>query len=251
MFIAIPSSDLSFTCTLFMPASHFDDINTSLSASSSISATTPSTSNALSSFFEQNFPGVLPFLISPTDLLSQYKQNPHLPLISIKTTPYHYRDSCVILGDAAHAMVPFYGQGMNAGLEDVCTLFSILDGATHPSREAALAAYTQQRTPDAHAINDLAMRNYSEMNSAVRSPLYKVRKWVEEGLDKAGLGWETQYARVSFGGQRYSHVVRDVDWQGRMLERIVVGLGVSAVAAVGLGAWSRGWVKGSVSMTWR
>lgn len=217
MFIAIPSLDQSFTCTLFAPSAHFESLSTD-----------PST--RLPDFFNRHFPGVCPNLISHTDLLRQFRTNPHLPLISIKCRPYHYKSSAVILGDAAHAMVPFYGQGMNAGLEDVRVLFDILDkhgvySDSHDTksraqaREAALNEYTVQRAPDAAAINDLALRNYEEMRSGVRSPIYKFRKWAEETatLYLPALGWRTQYTRVSFENQRYSEVVRDVKQQGQLL----------------------------------
>ncbi|KAK0516305.1 hypothetical protein JMJ35_000908 [Cladonia borealis] len=113
MFIAIPSLDHSFTCTLFAPSSHF----TTLASKPSL----------LPQFFHTHFPGVTPTLIHEQDLITQFTSNPHLPLISIKCSPHHFSSSAVILGDAAHAMVPFYGQGMNAGLEDVRVLFSFLD----------------------------------------------------------------------------------------------------------------------------
>ena len=199
----------------------------------------------MSRFFSTNFPGVVPNLINTSDVLAQYKANPHLPLISLKCTPYHYRSSAVILGDAAHAMVPFYGQGMNAGLEDVRVLFSCLDSASYPNRAEALDAYTKQREPDAHAINDLAMNNYVEMRSSVRSLAYKARKTLEELLD-AWVPWsgvKTQYARISFSNQRYSEVVKDVKWQSRMLERV---LGVSMAGVVGVLGWSAvklGWLR--------
>ncbi|MCJ1471927.1 kynurenine 3-monooxygenase, mitochondrial precursor [Lambiella insularis] len=262
MFIAIPSLDRSFTCTLFAPSATF--------ASLALSPT-----SSLPPFFAEHFPGVSPALIATADLVAQFSQNPHLPLISIKCTPYHYGGSAVIVGDAAHAMVPFYGQGMNAGLEDVRVLFDFLDAhnvfpSSRPSSSAsfntsstsspsspdsspsalpspslsappsqpstrdpsalatALAAYTAHRTPDAHTINDLALRNYLEMRSSVTSPLYMLRKHVEEFLYKhfPSLGWSTQYSRVSFGNERYSEVAARSERQGRLLKWGVWGVGL-------------------------
>lgn len=233
MFIAIPSLDGSFTCTLFASPDQFD----SLSAS-------PATD--LEPFFMKNFPGVCPDLIAPEDLQMQFCGNPHLPLISIKCTPYHYRSSVVILGDAAHAMVPFYGQGMNAGLEDVRVLFEFFDkhgvydskldntNIQETARGLALAEYTAQRTPDAAAINDLALRNYEEMRAGVQSSFYKTRKWIEDRiyLYVPSLGWKTQYSRVSFENQRYSEVEKAVQRQGRIL------LGMLALSLLGLGGFA-------------
>ncbi|KAL9593504.1 MAG: hypothetical protein Q9179_005850 [Wetmoreana sp. 5 TL-2023] len=233
MFIAIPSLDKSFTCTLFAPASYFTFLSSSSPEDLIIS-------------FARNFPGVCPELISPEDLRQQFHENPHLPLISIKCTPYHYKSSVVILGDAAHAMVPFYGQGMNAGLEDVRVLFDVLDShnvyddsaelatTRKERRGGALNAYTAQRTPDAAAINDLALRNYEEMRSGVKSPVYRLRKWLEETVNVylPRLGWRTQYSRVSFENQRYSEVERAVARQGRIIATLL-GLGL-----VGLGGFT-------------
>lgn len=241
MFIAIPSRDKSFTCTLFAPSICFADLS-------------KAPEEDLAPFFEKNFPGVSPDLISPQDLQDQFTSNPHLPLISIKCTPYHYNSSVVILGDAAHAMVPFYGQGMNAGLEDVRVLFDFLDqhGVYDPTvsndpaaralaRARALEEYTMQRTPDASSINDLALRNYTEMRASVTSPVYRLRKWVEESVNKylPSLGWSTQYSRVSFENERYSEVEKAVERQGRIL---MGGLGLSLAGLVGVGGfWAWRW----------
>ena len=244
MFIAIPSLDKSFTCTLFAPASHFKSI-------------CENAEQKLPKFFHKNFPGVCPELISVSDLQRQFRENPHLPLISIKCKPYHYKSSVVILGDAAHAMVPFYGQGMNAGLEDVRVLFDILDkhkvhdsdnsdhAARSRAREAALDEYTAQRTLDAATINDLALRNYEEMRSSVQSPFYKMRKWMEESVNVyfPSLGWRTQYTRISFENQRYSEVEKAVQRQGRIIMGVLGSgfVGIGGLAAFGLvrrGYWN-------------
>lgn len=101
-------------------------------------------------------------------------------------------------------------------------------------RASALAAYTAQRVPDAHAINDLALNNYYEMSSHVSSPVYKVRKWMEETVSvwMPWTGWRTQYTRVSFENQRYSDVIREVRRQGKILAGV---MGVVVVGAVGVG----------------
>lgn len=234
MFIAIPSLDKSFTCTLFMPASKFQDFEKD--------------STDFVTFFDENFPGVVPDLIPEENLVRQFKDNPHLPLISIKCTPYHYSSSAVILGDSAHAMVPFYGQGMNAGLEDVRVLYDHLDEYLPTSyqsllakqrdelRAKALASYTEDRHPDAAAINDLALKNYQEMRSDVRSPIYLFRKFVEERLYAyaPSLGWATQYSRVSFGNMRYSDVEKLAQKQAKILVTSI-GTGIGGLAAVA--AW--------------
>ncbi|KAI1432760.1 FAD/NAD(P)-binding domain-containing protein [Xylaria sp. CBS 124048] len=231
MFIAIPSDDGSFTCTLFMSGAEF--------------ATLESNPSDLPAFFDSHFPGVTS-LIPPNDLISSFQSNPHLPLISIKCRPYHFSSSAVIIGDAAHAMVPFYGQGMNAGFEDVFVLFSLLDkhatGATSglqkaTSRVDALNEYSTLRVADAHAINDLALQNYVEMRALVLSPIYRLRKSLEEFLSAhvPSLGWHTQYSRVSFGNDRYSDVVARSKYQGEMLTRGLITLLASPLLIGGLG----------------
>lgn len=156
-------------------------------------------------------------------------------------------------------MVPFYGQGMNAGMEDVRTLFSIFDkhAATAESnnpaadpteafddafddaalqRGLALAEYSALRVPDAHAINDLALQNYVEMRASVLSPAYRFRKYLEEFLSVhvPSLGWHTKYSRVSFGNERYSDVVAKSERQGRILLR---GLGGGLATLLCVGAY--------------
>ncbi|EEH20566.1 hypothetical protein PABG_02797 [Paracoccidioides brasiliensis Pb03] len=251
MFIALPSPNKTFTCTLFAPEAQF--------------AALEKEPDTLLAFFNKNFPGVSPELISPSALQEQFRTNPHLPLISIKCSPYHFGSSVVIIGDAAHAMLPFYGQGLNAGLEDVRILFEYfeqkgvyghtssqksqgnididIDIDIDAARAAALDAYTCQRTPDAHAINDLSRRNYLEMRWGVTSPLYLLRKYVEETLDRRIpiLGWSTQYARVSFSNERYSEIEMKAKQQGRILVRVLTLMLASVIGAGGFWGWKGMW----------
>lgn len=150
-------------------------------------------------------------------------------------------------------MVPFYGQGMNAGMEDVRILFSVLDkhadvckgppndqanvSAMSPlTRAQAMAEYSAVREPNAHAINSLALQNYVEMRSSVLSKRYRLRKFLEEYMSTnfPSLGWHTKYSRVSFSNEPYADVVRQSDYQGRVLLRSFVGLVVSPFAVTGL-----------------
>ncbi|BDD64120.1 kynurenine 3-monooxygenase, mitochondrial precursor [Monascus purpureus] len=236
MFIALPSSDKSFTCTLFAPSQHY--------------ATLESSPQNLLGFFDLHFPGVCPELITPEQLREQFSSNPHLPLISLKCRPHHFDSSVVIIGDAAHAVLPFYGQGLNAGFEDIRILFEELDKhgvynlESNPEsrdvcRGTALQAYTTQRAADTYAINDLSKQNYIEMRSGVKSPLYKLRKSIEESLDYyfPALGWHTQYSRVSFSNQRYSEIIRAVRRQGLVLGISLGSVAVSTLATLAVIVW--------------
>lgn len=257
MFIALPSLGGTFVCTLFGSVSLFSELEKAAAAD------TNDKGSRFITKFTTLFPGVTDH-IPPATLLSQFRSNPHLPLLTIKCTPHHFGSSAVILGDSANAMVPFYGQGMNAGLESVSVLFDIIDRskfaqsrqeagfseAHHDDGDidwqdpehclaAALREYTVTRTPDAHAVTELALGNWREMRSGVVSTRYKLRKWVEETLDKwvPGLGWKTQYSRVSFGRERYSVVVDQVERQGRVLGLLANSMGLGVVGGAAYYVW--------------
>ena len=166
-------------------------------------------------------------------------------------------------------MVPFYGQGMNSGLEDVRVLFSILDKHSptnssddnitleaNPSliayqRAQALEEYSATRTVDGAAINDLALQNYIEMRASVISPMYRLRKSLEENLSVyvPSLGWQTKYSRVSFGNERYSDIIRQSKKQGKILLRIVLGMVLSPILISVAATWWR-WRGGRASTKW-
>ncbi|KAJ3106873.1 hypothetical protein HDU97_005360 [Phlyctochytrium planicorne] len=237
MLIALPNLDKSFTVTLFMPWTKFDAIKNE---------------NDLLQFFDETFPDAVA-LIGRRQLANDYFKNPKGPLVSIKCKPYNYRGNAVIIGDAAHAMVPFYGQGMNCGFEDCLVLDEILTkhlgprGSEQTKRpnpakvEEALNEYSITRHKDAVAICDLAMYNYVEMRSSVTKFSYLLRKKVEAFLHR----WFPKsviplYTMVSFSRIPYSEAMerfnKQTSWfnfAGKVCSwgSIILGLGLGAVAA--------------------
>lgn len=147
MMIALPNQDRSFTLTLFMPNDTFNSIHNETS---------------LLDFFRDNFKDSIP-LIGKEKLIEDFFQNKALPLVSVKCSPYNVGSTALIIGDAAHAMVPFYGQGMNCGMEDCLVLNDSLD--KHQDLRTALEEYSAYRNPDAEAMCDLAMYNYVEVTN--------------------------------------------------------------------------------------
>ncbi|RKP40140.1 hypothetical protein BJ085DRAFT_43701 [Dimargaris cristalligena] len=230
MMIALPNLDQSFTCTLFMPYEKFEEITTEAE---------------LVAFFETFFPDALP-LMGRDRLCVDFFTNPRGSLMSVKCHPYHYEDKMVIIGDAAHSMVPFYGQGMNCGFEDVEVLFSILDqhdvvakttGDGDCDRDGdlaqALAEYTEVRHRDAVAICDLAMVNYIEMRSLVTSRRYLLRKTIEGYLHRWFPRWVVPlYTMVSFSRTPYHRAILQHDRQTRWLG--YGWLAVTVMAVTGL-----------------
>ncbi|KAH6574439.1 hypothetical protein BASA60_005522 [Batrachochytrium salamandrivorans] len=247
MMIALPNVDRSFTVTLFMPWSKFDEIKTKAQ---------------LVEFFEEKFADAVP-LIGKEFLVQEYFKNVKGSLVSIKCKPYHYKSSGVIIGDAAHAMVPFYGQGMNCGFEDaqiLDELFSkhldvtqtvdksgkakttdakVSTGSrpTPVQLAAILDEYSITRNPDAEAICDLALNNYIEMRSSVTRWSYLLRKKFEGVMCKVFPNLITPlYTMVAFSQLPYSEAMRrwksQTRWYG-CIARVgiwggITGLGVYA-----------------------
>ncbi|KXN85468.1 Kynurenine 3-monooxygenase [Leucoagaricus sp. SymC.cos] len=159
MLIALPNKDKTFTCTLFAPIPVLDGLRTP---------------EAVLSWFHQYFPDAVRAIGEDT-LVHDFLKNPRCPLICTKSKPYHYKDRAILLGDAAHSMVPFYGQGLNCGLEDVRVLSALLAqkgvAATTPEDlttsindvderlASALNFYSENRHQDLTVICDLAMDN--------------------------------------------------------------------------------------------
>lgn len=205
MLIALPNLDGSFTCTLFMPyegPNSFAQLNND---------------EEIDRFFKSVFPD---FHAMMPDLVADYKDHPLSDLVIIRCYPWVRNHTCLI-GDASHAIVPFYGQGMNSGFED-CTVMDRLMTAHRDDWGAILQAFQQERKPDADAIAELAMRNYVEMRDLVGDPQFLLQKKIEARIyDKHPDKWMPLYSQVTFSHRRYSEALREGKEQDAIMDRIM------------------------------
>lgn len=182
MMIALPNLDGSFTVTLFHPyegEAGFDTLDTP---------------EKVRSFFEQYYPDVLPHL---PDLETDYFANPSATLGTIRCYPWQAYGKTVVMGDAAHAIVPFYGQGMNAALEDVRVFDELIDEykGDWPN---ILQAFSDSRPTDANAIADLALDNFQEMQNKVNDPAFIKKRQLEMQLEDRFPDYYSKYSLVTF-----------------------------------------------------
>ncbi|XP_066248360.1 kynurenine 3-monooxygenase [Euwallacea similis] len=213
MMIALPNRDKSWTVTLFMPFKNFDAITNA---------------EELLSFFKTTFPDAIPLMGEDT-LKDFYFKTPPQSLVSIKCSQYHLGKKFMIIGDAAHAIVPFYGQGMNAGFED-CTVLNEILNETDDDIQKSIVLFTERRRGDAFAISDLALYNYKEMRDLVTKPSYQARKVIDTYLAKIWPKfWVPLYNSVSFSHMGYRQCVENRKWQNKML---IVGLSLAIAIAI-------------------
>ncbi|HMO38487.1 MAG TPA: NAD(P)/FAD-dependent oxidoreductase [Saprospiraceae bacterium] len=207
MLIALPNVDGSFTGTLFLPY-----------AGSAHSFEALSTEAQQRAFFEREFPDVLPLM---PDFADDFQQNPTGALVTIRCSPWHYRQRVLLLGDAAHAIVPFYGQGMNAGFED-CTLLDALIDQYNGDWPQIIENFNQTRIPDANAIADLALQNFVEMRDLVSDSQFLLRKKIEQHLaEQYPDRFLPAYSMVTFSHLPYRAALAEVHAQDRLFEQIL------------------------------
>lgn len=207
MMIALPNIDGSFTCTLFFP---FEG------ETSFASLDTP---EKVKSFFENTFTDAVPFM--PT-LTEDFFNNPTSSLVTVKCFPWIREDKFALIGDAAHAMVPFFGQGMNCGFEDCSVLNSLID-KHNENWSAILTEYQSLRKPDGDAICDLALNNFVEMRDKVGDPKFLLQKKIEAAFSKKYPDkWTPAYAQVTFSPHiRYSEALINGQKQETIMQQIM------------------------------
>ena len=203
MLIALPNIDGTFGCILFLPFEGGD-----------ISCEALDSEAKVLSFFEVQFPDALRLM---PNLIENYFGNPTGVMVTVKCSPWHVDGKALLLGDAAHAIVPFFGQGMNCAFEDCTYFLELLDryGSDWP---VLFSAFEKVRKADTDAIADLAIENFVEMRDRVADPRFLFRKKVELELEKKYPGrFVPKYAMVTFHRTPYSVAAQRGAVQDRML----------------------------------
>ena len=205
MLIALPNADGSFTCTLFLPYEgpasfqHLTD------------------NESVTAFFKQYFADAVPHM--PT-LLEDFWENPTSSLVTTKCDPWHWQNRVLLIGDAAHAIVPFYGQGMNAGFED-CTILDSMYDEYEGDWSRIIPDFSKNRKPDGDAILELALRNFIEMRDLVGDPMFLLRKKIAARLHEQHPDFIPVYSMVSFSNIPYSVALHEHDRQNMLFEKIL------------------------------
>lgn len=218
MMIALPNPDRSFTCTLFWPTH---------GTASFASLGSPA---AIERHFAIHYPDLPP--LAP-NLVDDYQHNPVGVLGTVRCVPWQVNGKVGLLGDAAHAIVPFYGQGANCAFEDVVELDRCLDECGDNWSDA-LPLYESRRQGNAEAIAQMALANFVEMRDKVASPLFQIARRMEHAVEQALPGrYVSRYELVSFSTTPYAEVRRRVRRQHLVLGGVAVGAAALLLGALG------------------
>jgi kynurenine 3-monooxygenase len=217
MMIALPNPDGSFTCTLFWEFEGPRSFNTT------------KTDNDVRRFFDEEFPDAVPLM---PKLLEEFRSNPTGSLVTIRCAPWYYKDKVALVGDAAHAVVPFYGQGMNAAFEDCVVLDECL--AEFPQdRQRAFTEYFARRKENADALADLAIGNFIEMRDKTASRTFRAKKKLDHLLEAALPGiYLPLYTMVTFTRIPYAKAAHRACLQDRIVYGGLISLSVLLIAVL-------------------
>ena len=216
MLIALPNPDGSFTCTLFMNQEgqlSFDSLTSDLRHSRAVAE------EKVGRFLHEHFPDAMPLLEDPVD---SFLSKPASALCLVHIFPWVFNNQVALIGDAAHAMVPFYGQGMNCGFEDCRVLAELLEQHRFQWQET-LAAYQVERKKNGDAIIELAKRNFIEMSELSGDPMFLLRKKIEaEAQRRFPNLWVPLYSMVTFSPHiSYSTALITGDIQKEIMDEVM------------------------------
>jgi kynurenine 3-monooxygenase len=176
------------------------------------------TREQVAAFFDKTFPDAVEMM--PT-LLDDYFGNPTSTLIMVRCTPWNYKEDVVLIGDAAHAIVPFYGQGMNCAFED-CTVFHEMHEEANGNWDGLLGRFSERRVPEGNAILDLALQNYVEMRDLTADPNFLLQKKIEAKFSKLyPEKWIPLYSQVTFSHIPYSQAIKNGKVQDELMAEIL------------------------------
>jgi kynurenine 3-monooxygenase len=207
MLMALANLDGSFTCTLFMP----HDGNNSFESLQ--------TKDQLKEFFAQHFPDTKEVI---PNLVEDFFKNPKSYLVTMKCFPWTFSDKVALIGDACHAIVPFYGHGMNAGFEDITILAEMIEKYGDDWANL-LNDYENSRKPNTDAIAELSYRNFMEMSSKTADENFLLQKKIEKWFsDKHPDLWVPLYSRVTFSHQPYAEALAEGEKQNAIMQEVLM-----------------------------
>ena len=206
MMIALANEDGSFTCTLFMPHSGGEHAFDRLTSK-----------EAIDNFFKEVFPD---FYDMMPNIADAWEDHPLSSLAIIRSYPWTHGKTA-LMGDAAHATVPFYGQGMNAGFEDCTVLWDLMQKHNH-DWTAIFDEYSRERKPDGDALQDLSLDNYYVMRDYVADPAFLLRKKIEAKFSELYPDkWMPLYSQVTFSEIRYSVAYKQGQVQNGIMDQVM------------------------------
>ncbi|MCJ8290304.1 MAG: FAD-dependent monooxygenase [Crocinitomicaceae bacterium] len=206
MLIALANEDGSFTCTLFMPYDGGENSFNSLDSEEKVDR-----------FFKDTFPD---FYKMMPNIAAAWGDHPLASLSIMRSYPWHHGKT-VLMGDAAHATVPFYGQGMNGGFEDCSVMWRLMQ-KHNEDWEKVFEEYSIERKPDGDALQDLSLHNYRVMRDSVADPMFLLRKKIEAKFSKMYPDkWLPLYSQVTFSNIRYSEAIANGKAQSRIMDQIM------------------------------
>jgi kynurenine 3-monooxygenase len=206
MLIALPNPDGTFTLTLFF------------SKSGALSFDSLDTIEKAEQFFKDYFSDVLSLM---PHFKEEYTNNPAAAMVIVKCFPWTFQDKVMLIGDAAHAIVPFYGQGMNCCFED-CFVFDELLHNHEGNWSDLMRKYENSRKPNADAIAELALRNFIEMRDKVSDPAFLLQKKIEARFTELHPEkWTPLYSMVTFSHTPYSEALRIGDRQEAIMQHVM------------------------------
>ncbi len=215
MMMGLANQDGGFTGTLFMPHA---------ASENSPGFDVVKTEAEVTCFFNDHFADAIPMV---PDLVEQYMRNPQSNLAIIRCGPWTHKDKVALIGDAAHAIVPFYGEGMNAGYEDCKVLNDLLNEHGDDNWAAVLDAYGKARKPNGDAIADLSLRNFVEMRDLVADPAFILRKKIEGRLQQRHPDkWLPLYSQVKFSDIAYKDAWSEGLRHDRIMEQVLAIPGI-------------------------
>jgi kynurenine 3-monooxygenase len=205
MMIALPNADRSFTCTLFLPFEGPDSFEHLTDVA------------VVRAFFERYFADTLPLI---PDLETDFFRNQTSSLVTVQCAPWQWQNRMLLLGDSAHAIVPFYGQGMNAGFED-CTILDALLDECAGDWSRTISTFATRRKPDGDAIAELALRNFVEMRDSVGQPQFLLRKKIMAYFQERYPQFLPSYSLVTFTNTPYHQALAEDDRQNAYFNALV------------------------------